>query len=484
MGHDFPGERHQLLQEIQQRYPSSFLTAEHRTGTVPYRNTFTYDSVGNRLVKNENGARTTYSYDAANQLETSIDTSGTTTYTFDDAGNQQLVQAPSGDRTTTTWDYENKTTLVELPTGIRNTMVYEPDGLRVKLEESTGTKKFIWDDQNYLAEADENDEINVVYTNEPNYYGNLVSQYRKSGAVWSPSYYHYEALGSTRELTDNTEAITDTYLYDAWGNVINSSGSTKNPFQFTGSVGYYFDFDTGNLYIRARIYSPVAGRWMALDPFGFEGGFNLFLYVSNSPQSYIDPSGNRQWVSNRPGFPISTKVTLNVGPWKCRSTFFDNCKEECKKNGEELKGCIWIADVGIDVKHALRGAFGTNFAFVHCCCAPKCPKNITDKSRKEWNAYRDKFRRLVEAMWGSFPSTNGVPWPVHHVRPLGRGGNPIDRRNLIPLHPDDHKNVHKEYNECYLPPGQDNKYSTPGQDWPFTPSGPKGTGYNGNGRAW
>ncbi len=141
------------------------ITEDYRTGTVPYRNTFTYDPAGNRLLKNESGARTTYSYDAANQLETSIDASGTTTYTFDADGNQQLVQAPNNDRTTTTWDYENKTTLVELASGIRNTIAYEPDGLRIKLAESAGTKKFIWDDQNYLAESDGSDDINVVYTN-------------------------------------------------------------------------------------------------------------------------------------------------------------------------------------------------------------------------------------------------------------------------------------------------------------------------------
>ncbi|QDT31466.1 RHS repeat domain-containing protein [Thalassoglobus polymorphus] len=267
------------------------ITEDYRTGTVPYRNTFMYDPAGNRLLKNESGARTTYSYDAANQLSNSVDANGTTTYTFDADGNQQLVQAPDNDRTTTTWDYENKTTLVELPSGIRNTMSYEPDGLRVKLEESTGTKKFIWDDQNYLAESDENDDINVVYTNEPNYYGNLVSQYRKSGVVWTPGFYHYEALGSTRQLTDNAETITDTYLYDAWGNVINSSGSTENPFQFTGNVGYYSDVDTENQYIRARIYSPTIGRWCSIDPLGFVGGVNV--YLAYFIPRFIDPSGTQ-----------------------------------------------------------------------------------------------------------------------------------------------------------------------------------------------
>jgi hypothetical protein len=94
------------------------------------------------------------------------------------------VLEPTGDRTTTTWDYENKTTLVELPSGVRNTMAYDTEGLRIKLEESAGTKKFIWDQQNYLAETDENNDTQVDYTNEPQVYGNLLSQ-RLFGDNWS-----------------------------------------------------------------------------------------------------------------------------------------------------------------------------------------------------------------------------------------------------------------------------------------------------------
>jgi YD repeat-containing protein len=49
------------------------LTGEHRTGTSPYRDTYTYDPSGNRLLKIHDGARTTYAYDAANQLVYSHD---------------------------------------------------------------------------------------------------------------------------------------------------------------------------------------------------------------------------------------------------------------------------------------------------------------------------------------------------------------------------------------------------------------------------
>jgi len=285
------------------------LTEEHRTGSTPFRNTFRYDSAGNRTLKNEAGTRTTYAYDPANQLRYGETAGGRTTYTYDADGNQQLVTAPNNDRTTTLWDYENKATEVQLPSGIRNTMSYAPDGLRVKLEDSTGTKKFVWEateaadrsgrikaeggSSAYLAETDENNDTQVIYTNEPAYYGNLISQRRGSNT----SYYHYEALGSTRELTDATEAITDTYLYDAWGVPLATVGSTINPFQYVGNVGYYFDPDTQDNYIRARIYRPTIGRWVSVDPLGFVDGANLYaaLFIPNQ----LDPSGQSPNAGNK-----------------------------------------------------------------------------------------------------------------------------------------------------------------------------------------
>ena len=101
-----------------------------RNGTNAINTTHPSDSVGNRLVKNESGARTTYTYDVANQLQTAKSSAGTTTFTFDQAGNQQIEQAPTG-TTTNTWNYENQLTGVVLPSGQRVTMTYNADLRRV-----------------------------------------------------------------------------------------------------------------------------------------------------------------------------------------------------------------------------------------------------------------------------------------------------------------------------------------------------------------
>jgi YD repeat-containing protein len=68
-------------------YDDSYqLTREQRAGATSYDTTFVYDAVGNRTLQVDSGARTTYTYDAANQLIT--ENSGTVmTYTFDGDGN-------------------------------------------------------------------------------------------------------------------------------------------------------------------------------------------------------------------------------------------------------------------------------------------------------------------------------------------------------------------------------------------------------------
>ncbi len=262
------------------------LTGEHRTGASPYRDTYTYDPAGNRLAKLHDGARTSYSYDAANQLEWSEDATGRTTYAFDADGNQELVQEPGGDRTTTSWDYENRTTLVQLSSGVRNTMAYEPGGLRVTLEESVGTKKFVWDEQNYLAETDENDDTQMVYTNEPRLYGNLASQRRGSNSHW----YQFDAIGSARELTDVSEIVTDTRLYDAWGVPVASSGSTVFPFTYVGQLGYHYDHEIASQYVRDRHLACHIGRWTSKDPLSLREGAD-YIYCGNHVPNCTDPSG-------------------------------------------------------------------------------------------------------------------------------------------------------------------------------------------------
>jgi RHS repeat-associated protein len=252
-----------------------------------YQAVYSYDAAGNRLLKTLDGLRTTYAYDAANQLRYSQDSAGRTTYTFDADGNQQVQWEPSGNRTTYVWDYENRMSAELQPAATRSTMSYDPDGLRVLLQDSSGTKKFIWDHQNYLAELDAMDATQVVYTNEPRRYGRLISQRRGSTTSW----FHFDAIGSTRQLTDSGSIVTDARLYDAWGVQMAASGTTVFSFGYIGVDGYYTNHLRSLIHVRARHLKSQIGVWLSVDPIWQQTSVLSYAYVENQPTKLNDPSG-------------------------------------------------------------------------------------------------------------------------------------------------------------------------------------------------
>ncbi|MBD3675813.1 MAG: RHS repeat-associated core domain-containing protein [Planctomycetaceae bacterium] len=148
---------------------------------------------------------------------------------------------------------------------------------------------YIYDGNQYLAEADETDTINRLYTNEPDAYTHLISQEEVS--TGETLTYHDDAVGSTRTVTDETEAVTDEFTYDAWGNRLSRTGTNDIPFQYVGEHGYYREDATDSYYVMARTYQPSTGRWGSMDPLGFVDGLNVYGYVSNRPLLLIDPSG-------------------------------------------------------------------------------------------------------------------------------------------------------------------------------------------------
>ena len=147
--------------------------------------------------------------------------------------------------------------------------------------------EYMWDElsDNVVAEY-EDGLLSVRYTHEPGLYGNLLSQNR-NGVT---SYYHYDGRGDTVALTDDSGNVTDTKEYDAWGNVIASTGSTLTPFQFSGRIGYQFEVVTASVYVRARMYQPAIGRWNSLGPL-YQAGLQ-YIFAYQSPVTGIDPSGN------------------------------------------------------------------------------------------------------------------------------------------------------------------------------------------------
>jgi len=99
-------------------------------------------------------------------------------------------------------------------------------------------------------------------------------------------------LPLAREAQASVHAATVTYDYDAFGNLIHSTGATPNNYLFAGEQ---YDPDLGFYYNRARYLNTSAGRFWSMDE--YEGSdsdpisLHKYLYASANPVGKVDPSG-------------------------------------------------------------------------------------------------------------------------------------------------------------------------------------------------
>ena len=93
-----------------------------------------------------------------------------------------------------------------------------------------------------------------------------------------------------------------TYDYDAFGNLIHSTGTTANNYLFAGEQ---FDSDLNLYYNRARYLNVSTGRFWSMDAFDglqFEPlSLHKYLYARSDPINRIDPSGRQDLISEEEG---------------------------------------------------------------------------------------------------------------------------------------------------------------------------------------
>jgi len=242
---------------------------------------YAYDPAGNRLTESHDAVTTNYAYDADYRLLTA----GTTTYAYDSNGN--LTQKTEGtDVTGYQYDYENRLTQTTLPDASQVSHQYAPYGDRLTRTDGDGTTYFFQDINDVLLEMDGTGSTLARYTHGPGIDEPIVVD--RGG---TPSFYHYDGLGSVTSLSDATEGTVATYTYDVFGAITGQTGSVENRYTFTGRE---YDADTGLYYLRARYYDPEAGRFTSPDPWGASlTELNPYAYARNNPATLVDLFGGR-----------------------------------------------------------------------------------------------------------------------------------------------------------------------------------------------
>ena len=128
-------------------------------------------------------------------------------------------------------------------------------------------------------------------------------KYSTNGTSFQTYYYVLNLQGDVVKLIHyipgfEYESVA-TYEYDAWGNILSSSGSLAeiNPLRYRG---YYYDNETGFYYLQSRYYDPANRRFINADTYsstdpGDAIGCNMFAYCGNNPVMRNDYSGDAWW---------------------------------------------------------------------------------------------------------------------------------------------------------------------------------------------
>jgi RHS repeat-associated protein len=149
------------------------------------------------------------------------------------------------------------------------TLTYDGDGNRVAKTVGGVTTSYLVDDLNptglpQVMEELVNGAVQRTYT-----YGlDRISENQLVSGVWTPSFYVADGGGSVRQLTNSAGTQTDSYEYDAFGNMVSKTGPAANTYTPNNYLyrGEQYDPDLGLYYLRARYYNPVTGRFLNVDP--------------------------------------------------------------------------------------------------------------------------------------------------------------------------------------------------------------------------
>ncbi len=264
---------------------------------LPVDLTYTYTarsqiaSVNDQTAANIDQA---FTYDGIGRLTASTGPWGAGTFQYDGLGN--IRQRQVGARTVgMSYDTANRLsahmdTALVAPAPVSMTALYDGHSRRVKQVAGGVTRYSVYDAGGGLIEIDEVGGAKMDYIRAS---GMTLARIAGSTVTWL----HHDHLGSAVAGTNASGAVVWRESEQPFGEDWTTAAANDNQAGYTGHVE---DAATGLVYMQARYYDPVIGRFLAIDPVGFSPErpdmFNRYAYAANDPVNLLDPDGRMVWV--------------------------------------------------------------------------------------------------------------------------------------------------------------------------------------------
>jgi RHS repeat-associated protein len=224
-------------------------------------------------------ANRSYSANGQNQYTSA----GAATFGYDPNGN---LASTSNAPWSTAYVYDVENRLVSASGTHVAELVYDPLGRLFQVSSgAAGIRRLVYDGDALIAEYDSGGGMphRYVHGNDPGA-DDPVAWYHNSVYGWRRILFH-DQQGSIVGMTDMYGHSIAANSYDEYGI---PAANNLGRFGYTGQTWVP---ELGLWYYKARLYSPYLGRFLQIDPIGYEGGINLYGYVGNDPVNNTDSTG-------------------------------------------------------------------------------------------------------------------------------------------------------------------------------------------------